>query len=158
MPASTNPSELQAVKARIEMWAVLIDANGVGDPDAKEAAADLRALLLSHSEMEGRVREPSRLENRVWLDVDDALTFTMRDDEIVSVKIGDLRKSRHTHSALTRRVERLKRALKLAATWFREYERGHLAKATEDGNDKASRNRERAEQLEAALNEDQDHG
>lgn len=60
MPANTNPSELQAVKARVEAMTKLSPGafirrlGALSGPDREALRADLRALLLSHSEMEGR--------------------------------------------------------------------------------------------------------
>lgn len=42
-------------------------------------------------------------------------------------------------------------AMRLAALWFRQYETQHRAKGTEDGNDKAARNADRAQHLEAVI-------
>lgn len=53
--------------------------------------------------------------------------------------------------AVTADLEAVSEGVRDAAVWFREYESSHLAKGTDDGNDKAGRNRERAEKLEALL-------
>ncbi len=53
--------------------------------------------------------------------------------------------------AMSERITKLEGALIFAAILFRKYERMHLDKGTDDGREKAERNRDAAEACESAL-------
>jgi Lar family restriction alleviation protein len=59
---------------------------------------------------------------------------------------------------LQERVEELEGAVRIAAVAFRQYEALHLAKGTQDGDEKAQRNHERAARMEAALSHKEGEG
>jgi hypothetical protein len=59
---------------------------------------------------------------------------------------------------LQARVEELEGAVRIAAVAFRQYEALHLAKGTQDGDEKAQRNHELAARMEAALSHKEGEG
>jgi Lar family restriction alleviation protein len=59
---------------------------------------------------------------------------------------------------LQERVEELEGAVRIAAVAFRQYEALHLAKGTQDGDEKAQRNHELAARMEAALSHKEGEG